>query len=274
MLFRRLIWCALGMALLLGSMQTALQRWQALPIILAAEAFEEQKAAPAPAAAAQAHDHAAASDHHHDGHSDAATWAPADGAERTFWTWVANVLHAFSMALFVFAVMGLWVWKHGAATGAWRLAGTVAAAGWLSLHLWPSLGLPAEVPGMEAGALGARQAWWALAASCAALACATLAFSRLRWRWAAAAALLAVPFVVGAPQLGGDPLAGFSGAAHARMQQLARDFAWATTWVSLSFWITMAVAAALVFERWFRPALASAMGGSATASAPATGAVR
>ena len=43
-----------------------------------------------------------------------------------------------------------------------QLAAAVAAIGWLSLHLWPSLGLPAEVPGTEAADLRLRQLWLSL----------------------------------------------------------------------------------------------------------------
>lgn len=278
MLFRRLIWCALAAALLVGSLQFAVQRWQAVPIILAAEVYEDQKAAPIPGHTHErmpeqthedGHDHAVATaEHHHD----EAAWAPADGVERGFWTWVANVLHAFSMALLLFAVMGAWAWKRGVTGGTVRLAFAVAAAGWLSLHLWPSLGLPAEVPGTEAAALGARQAWWVLAAASAAAACGVIAIGAAHWRWFAATALLALPFVVGAPHVG-DPLAGFSGEAHARLEQLGRDFVWATTWVSLSFWVSLGVVGGAVFARWLKPVLA-AMGADAAVKASVLGASR
>jgi cobalt transporter subunit CbtA len=254
MLFQRLIWCALGIAVLLGSAESVLQRLQTVPLILAAEVFEEAANEPVPAITTptSAHDHGA---HDHEGHDHGAhAWAPAEGFERTAWTWVANVLHAFSMALLALAAMGLWTWRRGA-TAPLRLAFAVAASGWLSLHFWPSLGLPAEVPGMEAAALGARQAWWLLAAVCAAGACATLGFGRRRWRFAAAAALLALPFVVGAPQPAGDALAGFSGEAHARMAILADDFTWATTWLSLSFWGLLGAIGAVVHRRWLQPLL-------------------
>ncbi len=260
MLFQRLIWCALVTALVVGSLQFAVQRWQAVPIVLAAEAYEDQKAEPAHEHE-HAHDHdhghaqaAMAEPHEHHHHDDTA-WAPAPGLERSAWTWIANALHAFAMALLMFAAMGAWVWTRGPAVGTVRLALAVAAAGWLSLHLWPSLGLPAEIPGMEAAALRARQAWWLLAAAGAAGACAALALGSGRWRWLAAALLLALPFAVGAPQPAGDPLAGFSGDARARLEQLARDFLWATTWVSLSFWASLGGIGGWVFARWLRPLL-------------------
>ena len=251
MLFRRLVWCALLVALAVGSLQWVVQRWQAVPIILAAEEFEVQKAPVQ--AALDAHPHTpeeAAHAHHHD-----VDWTPADGLERSFWTWVANLLNAFALALLVFAAMGAWAWKRGMPAGAWPIAAAVAATGWLSLHLWPSLGLPAEVPGMEAADLHLRQLWWLLASGSALSACALVAFGSKPWRWAAAAAWLALPFVIGAPQLVGDPLGAFSGEAHQRLQVLGRDFVLATHVSASLFWLSMGIVAAPVFKRWLAPLL-------------------
>lgn len=274
MIFQRLVWAALAVALLVGSLQSGVQQLQAVPIILAAEVFESQKVeAPAPAAvpapaAAVAHTHADGAAH---SHADAAgEWSPADGAERMFWTWVANVLHAFSMALLVFVVMGLSL-VRGSSLRSLPLAAWVAAAGWLVFHFWPSLGLHAEIPGMDAARLGSRQGWWVLAAASAALACTSIAMLRSPWRWAAALAWLAVPYVVGAPQIAADPLAGFSGEAQATLRQLGAQFIWATTWVSLSFWLGMGLAGGLAFQRWVRPALLAMLQRGA---APAAGAVQ
>lgn len=272
MVFQRLIWAALAVAVVVGSLQTGVQRWQAAPLILAAEVYEEQKAeAPAPAAAPAAHAHAEGTAPHEHEHGTAKEWEPANGAERIGWTWVANVLHAFSMALLMFAVMGVWLYQRGGAVASLRVAGLVAAAGWLSFHFWPSLGLHAEVPGMEAAPLQARQVWWVLAMASAAGACAVAGFARASWRWLVAAALLALPFVVGAPRLQGDALAGFGPEAHAALEQLGTQFIWATTWVSLSFWVGMGLAGGWAFQRWVRPALLAVL---QRAEAPAVGAVQ
>lgn len=270
MIFQRLVWAALAVALLVGSVQSGVQQLQAVPIILAAEVFESQKVeAPEPAAApalAAAHTHADEAAH---SHADEA-WAPADGLERALWTWVANVLHAFSMALLVFVMMGLSL-VRGSGLRSLSLAAWAATAGWLTFHFWPSLGLPAEIPGMDAARLGSRQGWWALAAGSAALACVSLAMLRSPWRWAAAAAWLALPYVVGAPHITADPLAGFSGEALSTLRQLGTQFIWATTWVSLSFWVSMGLAGGLAFQRWVRPALLAML---RRADAPAVGAVQ
>ena len=255
MIFQRLIWSALATALLVGTVQTGVQRWQVASLILAAEVFEEQKAPvpnPAQTLADPAHAEMAASHEHEHG---AKAWEPENGAERTGWTWVANVLHAFSMALLVFAVMGLWLIRRGTYLASLPLAGLVAAAGWLSFHLWPALGLPAVVPGMDAAPLHARQLWWVLAVASAGLACAVVGFARAPWRWVVSALLLATPFVVGAPQLNGDAFAGYDTTAHTALERLASQFAWATTWVSLSFWGSLGLVGGLVFQRWLRPTL-------------------
>ncbi len=251
MLFKRLIWASLAVALLVGLAQTGLQQLQAVPIILAAESFEGQKIeAPAPAAAEPAHDAHAAHVHAQADEE----WAPADGLERHTWTAIANALHAFSMALLLFAVMGLALWR-GSRLGALPLALLVSAAGWLVFHFWPSIGLHAEIPGMDAARLGSRQGWWVLAAVSAALACASAAWLRGPWRWALALALLALPYVVGAPQIVGDPLAGFQGEAQAALRELGQRFVWATTWLSLSFWLCMGLVGGWAFGRWVQPAL-------------------
>lgn len=270
MVFQRLIWAALATAVVVGSVQTGVQRWQAAPLILAAEVYEEQKAAaPTPAELLTAHAHAEGVAAHEHEHGAAKEWEPENGAERIGWTWVANILHAFSMALLAFAVMGMYLFKRGAALASLPLAGWVAAAGWLSFHFWPSLGLHAEVPGMEAAPLHARQVWWVLAVGSAAGACAVAGFGRASWRWLVAAALLALPFVVGAPRLQGDALAGFGPEAHAALEQLGTQFIWATTWLALSFWVSLGLVGGLAFQRWVRPALLAVLarpGASAAAA--------
>ena len=281
MIFPRLIWSSLAVAVLVGTVQTGVQRWQAAPLILAAEAYESQKSdvlSPVPVTAdhrhapgTAAHEHPQAAvqhpvptievAHEHE-HSAATAWAPENGAERIGWTWVANALHAFSMALLVFAVMGIWRYQRGAAVAALPLAGVVAATGWLSFHLWPALGLPAEVPGMDAAPLHARQVWWTLAVGSAGVACALMGFAKGYWRWPVAAVLLALPFAVGAPHLQADALAGFNPVAHAALVQLVKDFAWATTWVALSFWLSMGLTCGLAFQRWLQPMLMASFKGT------------
>jgi cobalt transporter subunit CbtA len=275
LVFQRLIWAALVTAVVVGSVQTGVQFWQAVPLILAAEVYEAQKAdAPEPVAPAThlPSDTAAPHEYGH-AHEFAKEWAPENGVERIGWTWVANSLHAFSMALLVFAVMGVCLWR-GAALRSVPLALWVAAAGWLVFHFWPSLGLHAEIPGMDAARLGSRQGWWLLAAVSAALACASIAGLRSHLRWAAAAAWLVLPYVVGAPHISSDPLAGFGPEAQTALRQLGTQFIWATTWVALSFWASMGLVGGLAFQRWVRPSLLAVLTGSGVDDVGAVNAAR
>jgi cobalt transporter subunit CbtA len=251
MIFQRLIWAALATAVVVGSVQTGVQRWQALPLILAAEVYESQKAGVPEQLAPAVHSHLDAAAHHE--HAIAKTGEPENNFERTGWTWVANSLHAFSMALLVFAVMGMWLYQRGASVGSLALAGWIAAAGFVSLHLWPSLGLQAEVPGLESAPLRARQLWWVLAVGSAAGAFAVASFARASWRWLVVASLLVMPFLVGAPHLQGDAVTGYTPDAKAALEQLLGQFVWATTWVALSFWVSMGVVGGMAFHRLVRP---------------------
>lgn len=265
MIFRTLVWAALAVAMLVGSLQSGLQQLQTVPIILAAEEFEGQKVkAPEPVnAVPDAHPNGVAHSH---GDSEE-EWTPADGLERHFWTWVANVLHAFSMSLLVLAVMSVCLWRRSA-LGSLPLAGLVAAAGWLCFYFWPSLGLPAEIPGMDAERLGSRQGWWALAAGSAALACTSLALMRGPSRFAVAVGLFALPFVVGAPHIVGDPLVGFTGDAKSALRELGREFILATAWLSLTFWASLGVVTSFAFKRWLRPVVQKLLSSSEAVREP------
>lgn len=273
MLLRRLIWTALAVALVVGSAQALLQHWLADPLILAAEVFEN---APAPATPSTpeavplhgepGHDHAV----HHDPALTAAVaqteaheheedeWAPADGAERTFWTWVANMLDTLALTLLALAAMAgtvlLAKQRQQTPLRALPLGLLVGAMGWLSLHLWPTLGLPAELPGMQAADLAARQGWWLLAVVSAAGACASAGLLRGQWRWLLTAALLALPFLVGAPHVA-DALAEFGPEARAQMELLEQQFHTATHVLALTQWLGIGLVGGLLFGRWVQPAL-------------------
>ena len=209
MLFRRLFLCALFVGLCAGLAASLVQRWQVLPLILAAEVFESA-AEEAPVAA---HDHAAGHEatHDHAAHvHDAAAWQPQDGAERTFWTVVANVAGATGFALLLLPLLALWDHRRGGRGASWRTGLLWGAAGWLALFAWPALGLHPELPGEAAAALDGRQAWWLLAVACAAGGLALAAFGRGGVR-ALGLPLLALPFLVGAPQAAGAGVRGLLG---------------------------------------------------------------
>jgi len=174
---------------------SAVQQWRVAPLILAAEVYET--AEPAAEHAHPAADAAAiAPEHEHD--PDA--WAPQDGAERTFYTVLANVLAAMGFALLLAAVSVLVGIEITAANGViWGLGGFVA------LQLAPAFGLAPELPGMPAADLVARQAWWWGTAIATGLGILGIAKFRNWPAVVAGAVLIAAPHVIGAPQLAVEP---------------------------------------------------------------------
>lgn len=81
-------------------------------------------------------------------------------------------------------------WKSGLAWG---------AAGYLIFGLVPALGLPPELPGMPTPDLLQRQVWWMICATCTAGAILSVVNYRNPLTLVAAAVLVAMPFLIGAP---------------------------------------------------------------------------
>lgn len=218
-LFQRIFFAAVLSGLAAGLAMSAVQQWRVAPLILAAEVYEN--AAPEEPAVAEHSHEAGAAAHEHD--EDA--WAPQDGAERIFYTVLANLLGCIGFAFVLAAVSVLSGIEITARNGViWGLGGFIA------LQLAPALGLPPELPGMPAADLVARQVWWV--GTAVATGAGMLAIAKLR-NWtgiAIAAVLILAPHVIGAPQLVGEH-------ASAVPANLATQFAAATLATGALFWL-------------------------------------
>ena len=136
-----------------------------------------------------AHDHAGVA-HDHATES----WAPGDGAERTFYTAVSNIVTAIAFSLMLVAVYLLRGKKVDMNSGLlW------GAAGFAVFALAPALGLPPELPGMTAAALESRQLWWIGTVLATAVSIGLFTESKSILPKIAALALLAAPHLIGAP---------------------------------------------------------------------------
>lgn len=260
MLLRRLIWLALLAAVLVGTAHWLLVQWQAVPIIFAAEAMEDRKVSATPnvpSGHALGLQHGSAAGGNSHGHE---AWKPADGFERSAWTWVASVLLQFGLALGLLVAIAFSSQRQSAAAAPMRTSLILAAAGFFCLFAWPALGLPPEIPGMDAARLGSRQVWWALGAGCAGSAVASAVLLRASWRWALAVALLAVPFVVGAPHIASDPFASFDASTATQLRQLADRFVWVTVGTSLIQWILLGLTCGVLAQRWLLPVIVDPRG--------------
>lgn len=128
----------------------------------------------------------------------------------------------------------------------------MGAAGWFCLFLWPSLGLHPGIPGEAFASTELRHGWWLLAAACGAAGVATLTFGRGAARFLGLA-LLAVPFVVGAPMRDGPSFPAANAQAAAQLEVLKADFFVATAMASAIQWLVLGALAAWVVARWVRP---------------------
>lgn len=253
MLFRRLVLCALLVGALAGLVLSAVQQRQILPLIAAAEAHETAGIAANGAASDDAHhDHAM---HAHD------EWEPADGAGRQLWTVIANMLTASGFALFLVAAMAGWEALSGR-PGAGPVNGLAwGAAGWFAVFAAPALGLPPELPGAAAAALHERQLWWLFAAASGASGLAVLAFGRRPWRFLGLA-LVALPFVVGAPHLEVGAYSGYPADIEREMEALAVRFTYATALANALYWLVLGALSGYAVARWVRPAVAALRAGT------------
>ena len=162
----RLLSAALLAGLVAGLATSAIQHAVTVPVIQAAETYEQSATAPAmpaPAATAPAattghHDHAmtGVADHDHGHEHDPNAWAPANGFERILFTTIATVAASVGFALVLLAGM---IAANDQPTP--RRALAWAAGGFAAFSLAPAMGLSPELPGMEAAPILARQLWWA-----------------------------------------------------------------------------------------------------------------
>ncbi|MBI3992926.1 MAG: CbtA family protein [Candidatus Lambdaproteobacteria bacterium] len=199
-MLRRIVLAAFISGALAGLALAALQALWVVPLILEAETYEHPAAgAPAgnePVSAAHLNsDRSAASSSR-----DAAATGPAHDRyappRRMLLTALADVIVGFAFALILVGCMVLRGRPVGMRAGlAWGLAGYMAFVG------VPALGLPPELPGMAATALGPRQLWWLGAVASTGGGLALTVFGRGWPLRAAGLVLLAVPHLAGAPHL-------------------------------------------------------------------------
>ena len=203
--FRRLVFAALCAGLLAGVFAAVAHHIGTVAVILQAEAYEK----PMPAA-----------------HRYPTAWEPENGAERTAYTLLADLLTGVGFALLLGAGLSL----RGGEVG-WRQGLFWGLAGFATFGVAPSLGLPPQLPGTEAAPLFDRQLWWLGTAAATGGALALMAFTT-RARWAMLAAIVIVlPHVYGAP----EPPEASAVASTA----LAHHFIVAAAVVNFLFWLIL-----------------------------------
>ena len=235
MLFRKIIFYALLVGTLSGLLLTVVQFWQVIPIIQSAESFEGKTVA------VVTHEHTV---HEHS----SGTWKPADGIERTVFTLLSNVLSGIGFALVLMVAIVFSRKTNSKIKLDWRYGLLWGAAGYAVFFLAPSFGVPPGIPGVIAAPLEARQLWWLIAVVCTAGGLAGVAFGKSHWRWAAAS-LLVVPFLVGAPPSPTYVPTNQSPAVTAGLAELGQQFISATAIANAAFWLALGLVSVWTAQR-------------------------
>ena len=122
-------------------------------------------------------------------------WGPKDGTERTFYTFLSNVITGIGFSLLLGAALLL-----SRSSISPKIGLIWGVAGFISFNLAPGLGLPPELPGMASAELVDRQIWWFITATLTASGLALIAFSQFSVWIVLGLVIIAVPHLYGAPQ--------------------------------------------------------------------------
>jgi cobalt transporter subunit CbtA len=211
-----------------GFVALALHQAMTVPLILRAELFEARAAATNPRP-----------DAHHATHHLATPKSKALPGARFLANAVSEVLTGIAFAL---VLVSIWQWRQEVPS--WPPGARWGVAGFLTLLLAPSLGLPPELPGTASAALPVRQAWWLATVAFTAAGLGLLAWRRSWLSRGLGLILLALPHASGAPV----PHEATAMAPPA----LQQAFHLAVYASGLLFWITLGVLASLVYGRTAR----------------------
>ena len=241
----RVLFAAVLAGILAGTVMTGVHLWRVVPLVLKAETFENQGGSAEPAAhhgdeAGKAHAHEVsdkgAGHSHSHSHGDGEAWAPEDGFERSFYTFVSNLIAGVAFALILAAAVMFTGREITLGNGAiW------GAIGFVIFSLAPAAGLSPELPGMPAADLAARQIWWWSTVIATALGIGLILLQGNLALKIVGAAVIAAPHVIGAPHPANLESAVPAG--------LAAEFAALTLASSALFWIVLGLAMGWLMTR-------------------------
>ncbi|MDX3925282.1 MAG: CbtA family protein [Shinella sp.] len=252
----RYLLAALVAGLFSGVLMTAAQEARVVPLILHAEQYEGDEAPAANETApasqgAESHEHSAlgigsaiaeiasylspvTAAYAHDGaHEEGGIMF---GMSRFSGTLLANLVTGAGFGLLLAGVS--LVSGHAITIANGALWG---AAGWLAVHLLPSIGLPPELPGFPAAELGDRQAWWVTTVILSAAGLYLLILKEGLLAKIAGIVVIAAPHLYGAPQpsdISSDVPA-----------VLGAEFAVAALATTLFFWIVLGLSLGFANEK-------------------------
>ncbi|MCI0431022.1 MAG: CbtA family protein [Rhodospirillales bacterium] len=242
-MIHRLLWAAI-IAGLVGGVGVSLFHWKAVvPLILEAEKYEHASGLvdavdgaghPQPDGE-QAAEFGAVQDAEKG--DEAAAWQPDDGLERMGLTVLADIVTGIGFSMLLFGCIALRGRPIDARQGlAWGLAG------FATITLAPSVGLPPELPGSAAADLIDRRAWWLATVLATAAGLALVIFGRRVIQRIAGLGLIGIPHIIGAPH----PEA----AVLSVPAELASKFAVLSLLSAAVLWLLLGGVGGWLYQRW------------------------
>jgi cobalt transporter subunit CbtA len=225
MYFRTLVLSAFAIAIIAGAMLSIYQAFFITPIIVGSEVYEVVEAVT-----------------HHQAEV-AEAWAPEDGIERHSWNFVSNFLLCFAYALILLSAMSIRTSVNTVKGVFW------GGAAYLTIFVAPALGLPPEIPGMEAAHLEERQVWWLVTVVLTAISLWLIAFQNNVYK-VLGIFLLIIPHMLGAPQ---PEIHGFANTDPAAVEALTRlwhDFILQTSIANALLWVIIGALSGFIANKF------------------------
>lgn len=239
MIFRRLIVSALFVGLFSGLLLSLAQITAVNPIIFAAEAYEVSE----PEATAHTHH----TDSHAHSHSHEA-WSPEDGSERTFFTVLSNVLAGIGFAALMLSLMSQMQIHKGKHPYVYQ--GIIwGISGFLAFFVAPGIGLPPEIPGIEAAAVEFRQLWWVAAVIGVGAGLLIIGYAPLKYKVLGVLSILS-PYLMPIPHHDGPAFLHPDPLAVEQLTALHQQFILTSGATNFVFWLVLGIFSAFVLSRF------------------------
>ena len=195
MTFRNIIFSAIVVGVIIGSLYGLFQQYLINPIIYAAESFEVRDVIVSTNTGAQ--DDSEVYNSH--SQSNDYGWSPANNLQRITATLVTNIMTAITFSLILISVMSFHNLKSNKPKLNWKTGILWGLALMLSMFVAPSLlGLYSEIPGTISEPIGQRQILWISSAGSTALGLMFIYYSSPILK-IVGTVLLILPQVLGAP---------------------------------------------------------------------------
>ncbi len=224
MYFRNLVLSAFFIAIISGVLYSLYQAFFITPIIIGSELYEMiepnmHRALP---------------------------WSPEDGIERHSWSFAANFLVCFAYAIILLSVMSMTNTMNTLQGLFW------GGAAFFSIFAAPALGLPPEIPGMEAAQLENRQIWWIFTVTITAFSFWLISYRGYVLK-IVGMVLLAMPHLLGAPAPKNHGFMHTDPEARLALVQLWYDFIIQTSISNALLWVVIGGLSGYLVKNYIYP---------------------